>query len=131
MKLETIPVEKDVDVELQPATDRELMELARFLISKGWNQKSGATTEDGRFCGTNSPEAHNYCVIGAMYRAVHDTSFGMSDRRQSGLSHHLGRIFQRANKMNPEISHIANWNDDKNRTKEQVLAAMDKAVAAC
>ena len=127
MKLETISIDKE---ELKPTTDRELMELARFLIFNGWNQKCGATTKEGRFCATDSAEAHNYCVVGAFWRAIHDTAYGMSEKEQYAVVHRLERTFLNANGMRDSLGDIPNWNDDKKRTKDEVLVAMDNAIAA-
>lgn len=129
MKLETVPVKKEVEVK-QP-TDHELMELAKFLVSQGWNQNCGATDINGRFCATDSADARNYCVVGAIWRALHDTAYGMSEKEQYATSRRLGFTFLEANEMNPSLGDIPDWNDAKNRTKEQVLAAFDNAIAVC
>lgn len=89
---------------------------AKQLIEDGWCQNLFATPQD--------TERFDYCAIGAMYSVLDkgevfdkmvDTFIKANDLPSSDY-------------MMGKTTNITSWNDTKGRTKEEVLAAFDKAI---
>lgn len=94
-----------------------LIEARRLIAEKGWTQRDFAGLGYDDPCSYDNPRATCFCADGAIRRAA--------------LSHpddvrHNARDFleQAADTLN-----IWDWNDDESRTKDEVLAAFDKAIA--
>ena len=48
----------------------EILQASKNVVLKGWTQRSFASTESGRTCGSNDPEAKCFCSIGAIGKAT-------------------------------------------------------------
>jgi hypothetical protein len=97
-------------------TTKDILIEARELIAKGWTQGANARDSQDKIVDESSEAAVCFCVYGAISRA-------------EGPAHYSGSArvgFADAT----EISLIDVWNDAPERTKPDVLAAFDKAIAA-
>jgi len=95
----------------------EVLSAMRTKIAKGWTQKASARDVDGNICDPSSDKAATWCVLGS-YAAVAPrdqfrTWFKVADR----LHKHTGPGW------------TDGWNDTEGRTQEEVLIALDKAIA--
>jgi hypothetical protein len=86
---------------------------ARALIERGWTQGHFARDEDGYPEHEGSPDAVCWCAMGAMSAADPNDKYGL----YGALSHAIGDEM------------VGMWNDRIGRTKAEVLAAFDKAIA--
>lgn len=83
------------------------------LIEKGWTQNAYARDEKGNKVPHRSPDATCWCTYGAINRAYqHPDAY---HRAVSLLTPHIGTPY------------LMKWNDDRHRTKEEVLEAFRKA----
>lgn len=87
-------------------TTVEVLKLAREKVAGGWCK--------GHYVKTNPDGKDAYCVAGAISRS------GVA-----GKTGHAYEIFSQA--IGSGLS-LSAWNDAPNRTKEEVLAAFDKAI---
>jgi len=92
---------------------------ARQLIEKGWTQGTNARKIDGTPTTVDDPEAVCFCAIGAIMRAEYDV------RHLDYFVDILERLKRHHERYDPSIS---SWNDNRNRTKTQVIALFDKAI---
>ncbi len=91
---------------------------ARGLLASGWAQDFFARDCDGHFTDYANPKACAWCVIGAVYRVVGEVSNSGPKAERTFLA--LGFSGWPA---------AARWNDTEGRTKEEVLARFDEAIA--
>jgi len=89
---------------------------AKQLIENGWCQHLFAIQQD--------KERFNYCVVGAMYATLDRGE--VFDKMVNAFINANG--LPSSDYMMGKTTNITSWNDDKNRTKEEVLAAFDKAI---
>lgn len=95
-------------------TTVEVLRAAReLLVTKGWGQKFFENKKTGCFC-----------VIGAL----NEVSGGHSHVTR-GPSYAAGLTLARAVGLS-DRSRLLTWNDSWARTKDEVLAAFDRAIAA-
>ena len=87
---------------------------ARALIEKGWAQGAFAKDKYGETVGTTDPTACQWCATGALMAIVG------KEARYSYCVKLLEEILQQS---------IIIFNDSRCRTKEEVLALYDKAIA--
>lgn len=93
---------------------------ARGLIAKGWAKNFNALDSHGGPTSVASPEACSFCSLGALVRAEFD--LGSKDNIQPRIDI--------ANIMFTHVGgNVASWNDGPYRTKAEVLAAYDHAIA--
>ncbi len=93
---------------------REILTAAKQLIeTRGWAKGDEQVFAEG--C------PHGFCVATAVTKTLWDNISAQAD---------VLRAFREANGIEPVIT-IGAWNDAPERTKEQVLAAFDKAIEAC
>ena len=92
---------------------------ARARIERGWTQSAEARDASGNSVLPDSPLAVCWDVLGALFDAEMPTS------SHDALFKELpGRSRRR------DVS-IVSFNDAEGRTKEEVLALYDRAIAAC
>lgn len=97
-------------------TTKEILVAARALIAeKGWCTGVMARDANGHAVGEQDSNAACYCVLGALTAANGDE-----------IPNSVYVAFAYAN----GAESIVDWNDVKGRTKEEVLEAFDKAIAA-
>lgn len=108
-------------------TTREtLIEARRLIAEVGWTQGFYARTDTGTLIEFDSPLASCFCMVGAL-------------RRACGLplkTCHLPATYRllkaaRLVDNNRSLQYLVDWNDKPGRTKEEVLAAFDKAIEGC
>ena len=103
-------------------TISEILKKARKLVEKGWTQGAYAKDGNGRILFFDDKKAVKFCPLGAIGRVTGSlynaeavgARYAVIDSIEGGM---LG-------------FDIASWNDDKKRTKRQVLAAFDRAIKA-
>ena len=97
------------------------LQAMRDLLAAGWIQGNYAMTEGGFSCNPSSAHACKFCMEGARQRVESQLTL-VADR-----STPLRRIIEGV----IGNTSLAMWNDKKERTHEEVLIAMDKAIEAC
>jgi hypothetical protein len=91
--------------------------VARTIIDcEGWTQETYARTADGDGTDVDDPKASCFCSLGAIWAV----SFAHGGQ--------LGAITAVERAMNS--GNLVGWNDAPGRTKEEVLSAFDRAIAA-
>lgn len=97
----------------------EILKAAKKqIVDKGWTQGAYARTASGRQIGAHAGAAACFCAIGAC-QSVHDDYHA---------AHYEAIRLLRLQTLND--SDIPTWNDHPDRTKEEVIAAFDKAITA-
>lgn len=127
-------------------TVREGLEIVRELIASGWTRGREAAYESGSECEPTSPNACKFCLTGAIERAVRGPAPAPSKasawrwspvsrskwRLTRALRARLATEIKRGrtlDTMRPATS-IIYFNDERARSKEQVLAVIDAAIAS-
>ena len=108
-------------------TNEEILRIidgARPLIEAGWTQGAYARDVAGDSAYFRGKDAACFCVVGALLRAQNSPG-GTGDVAAVVDQIHL-RGFPRG--MAPSAIDV--WNDAPQRTKEDVLAALDQTAAA-
>ena len=101
----------------------ELLRAVRAKIEQGWTQRAAARNADGGPVSGNSQDAVCWCMIGAAQAIAPN-----SDLQRGAI---YTAIYD-ANKENRPLQlGISDFNDARGRTKEQVLAVIDRAIEAC
>lgn len=95
----------------------------KALLERGWCQGASARDGDGLIVSILDERAVQYCLVGAMDKVCESN---ITSPEVTTL-HDL--IFESIEDPNPnEYEHIPDYNDRPNRTKEEVLALLDKVV---
>lgn len=104
----------------------EDLQEVRSLISAGWCQNKHARDSSGADVGILSIDASSYCLLGAVQRV---TLLKYSGEEITKRYIDLASRLQSAIRVIDE-SHttVASWNDARERKKEEVLSAIDKAI---
>jgi len=101
-------------------TPVEVLKEAKKIVTKGWCQGHYAVDKKGGIVSEYSRAVSKCCATGAIFRAAgmqHSTvAFSFLEKV---IPHRAG-----------ESSSIPTWNDNKRRTKKQVLKAFDRAIKA-
>jgi hypothetical protein len=98
----------------------EVLKEARNLIADGWCKYSGAKDCNLDNVPVESSRATSYCTFGAIDR-------GCAKLYGEDATTEMADIFSYFSKVNG-IVNVIKWNDDMNRTKEEVLLAFDNAI---
>ena len=94
-----------------------ILKNALTKIKKGWCKGAGARNKNNKPVEWKSIQATKYCVVGAIF----STKFATYYEQEKA---HV--CFFSANNIPPNVT--ATWNDNKKRTKKQVVAAFEKAI---
>lgn len=86
---------------------------AKLQAPEAWTKGADAKTADGRVTAPLEPGAERFCAYGAMIVV------------SGGGEYRAAQHFRVANGITGLVS---DWNDQSDRTHEQVLAAFDKAI---
>lgn len=92
-----------------------LLKAADLIENNGWTQNFMARNVEGLSVNQLSIEASCFCILGAML----NISGNHADDAAKILRDHLN------------IPHIAMWNDNPSRTKEEVINALREAAKLC
>ncbi len=96
----------------------EALKQARAKIAIGWCQISFAEDGAGNSVDVRSKKACSWCVLGALLASL---------PRKKRVGFFASLIYEVA--LAARTVELDIWNDDKRRTKNQVLKAFDKAIA--
>lgn len=99
----------------------KLVEVRRVL-EKGWCQHHRAETFSGEVVPPDDKNAVRFCIMGAVDRVVTDRD---ENREVLRLLHKL------LPGTGPFMQSIVDFNDDSATSVDDVLALVDKAIAAC
>ena len=91
---------------------------AKQLVEDGWCQNLFVTYK--------SEERFNYCAIGAMHSTSSPLSIFIFGKMVDTFIAANG--LPSSDDLMGKTTNITSWNDTKGRTKEEVLAAFDKAI---
>lgn len=95
----------------------EILKGARALVEQGWCQRAYARDESGAPVAPTEAKAVEFCATGAIVKA----SIGQTDGA-------FGAAIERLQAALGIAEGITFWNDNCRRTKEEVLAAFDRAI---
>ena len=101
-----------------------LVEARRLLTEKGWTQDDYARGHNGFSIGVTSEYASCYCVVGALMCAGYD-GFILSDSFYGAC----GMLYTSIGVSN--LCSLRRWNDSAGRKAEEVISALDSAIACC
>jgi hypothetical protein len=97
----------------------DLLVEARMWVDKGWCQNWYAETEVGVRCTPLDSLASSWCMLGALARAS-----------ESELRDRTGFYFDAEELLVDAVGEWPpDWQDAPGRTKEEVLAAFDRAIS--
>ena len=118
---------KDTKIEIEAAAATILLKAARLIETKGWVQGAIATDSNGLGVPSYHPDAISFCALGALNRTLSDfkrVCVIATECNVMGFGHaHALQTVQAA----IESLAIPHWNDEKGRTREDVI---DLLVAA-
>lgn len=92
-----------------------LQEARRLLVNKGWTQHAYARDSNGYSAIVSGREPVCFCLSGAINQ-VSDTSVDADVLAKNRIMSFID-------------TNIPSWNDKANRTKEEVIALLDRAIA--
>lgn len=91
----------------------------KLLVEKGWTQGARARSAEGGLVPPGDPRACSFCLLGAFARTCEESSVDSSNGRLRAL---LALWTAKATAKG-----IAAYNDEAGRTKEDILALIDRA----
>lgn len=96
----------------------EALRTGRARVEQGWCQKANAKDAGAMCVAPESREARSWCMGGSL-SGICEPVFD--------VAWHLLRMA--ISNYDPWLINGTSWNDDPNRTQEEVLAAFDRAIA--
>jgi len=111
----------------------ETLQEARILIEAGWVHHEIAVDGNGDAVEADSPHAQAWCMSGALQAASYKVGFPATTSATRRIER-AARVILAANDIDVQsnehvIAAVARMNDDLLSTKEEVLAAIDAAIA--
>ena len=110
---------------------------AANLVSTGWNQARYAESDDFMEVGPSTPEAASWCLMGALIRAYEMNGgdvFCDEDEGEIAWDSHDPAVLDINDALvtvilehDPEFYSLPKWNDNPNRTKDEVVEVLIKA----
>jgi hypothetical protein len=97
-------------------------QVAAKYVEKGWCQQVAAMNLRGATVCSTSPEACRWCVIGAISRAAAECKRPESFQPVGVLQDMT--VVAVMNQIEREWGSLTHWNDDKERTQEEVVALL-------
>lgn len=102
--------------------DVKILEGAKWLLlEKGWTQGAYARNTKGIVCFVTDPGAACFCLVGALSVASRGSAYGQLERVNRALRRTLGQ-------MNTGSTFASDYNDARGRTREDVVALIDKTI---
>lgn len=98
-----------------------LREARKLIVDKGWTQECCARDASGKLCDVGSRAAVAFCMIGAVNR--------VADMDDPTRPFKAACIALRSVLKTRPGAGLGAWNDEKTRTKEEVIDAFDRAIA--
>lgn len=110
----------------QEATENaiRLLQEARRRIAGGWTQHAHARRADGSSCRFSDPMAVRYCLIGALWAG--ESVLTAEGQAATDARDALLTVAHALRGAEPGLV-LLDWNDDRDRTHEEVLARLDAA----
>jgi len=103
--------------------DLTILKEVRDLIERGWTQGTFARTEDGMQCDPEDEDAASWALDGAICGALSElTPQSFHEERLR-----IAQILISA-ASGVEIKNLARFNDAPDRTREEILAVIDRAI---
>ena len=99
-------------------TTAEVLRAARAKIEQGWCQGESARGSRGTYIDPAASEAQEWCPLGALDYVCYRNAYSYYDGARTALAKAM------------RSASVSDWNDMLGRTKEEVLAAFDRAIAA-
>lgn len=101
-----------------------LLHAARARVQTGWTQRAYARDEWRRGVDPLDPEAIAWCLFGAVVAAAEGDG-----ARMAPVLRILRRLVKAPDAEAADVTVIVTWNDQPGRTREEVLALLDDAIA--
>ncbi|MHA2046732.1 MAG: DUF6197 family protein [Candidatus Thorarchaeota archaeon] len=98
-----------------------VLKEAKQIVENGWCKYSGAKDRNHDNVAVESSRANSFCTMGAIDRAC-SIIYG-----EDKVSDHFPNVFIYFARVNG-IDNVIKWNDDFNRSKEEVIDAFDNAI---
>lgn len=102
-----------------------VLQLVRDIVYFGWTKEQYAKKPDGSKCSIYSPSACQFCLSGALRKALgylYDTGSPL-------FTQYYDILLNAANEeTNYKWDNIPEFNDDPNTTKDLVLKVIDRAL---
>jgi hypothetical protein len=110
---------------------RDLLQAARDLLAKsGWCRGANARSRSGHWASIDAPRATHFCALGAILRVAEVTD----EARLRSTTLAAERLAEVLRHWLPEeeilATRIVSWNDGLARSKRDMLALFDAALAA-
>lgn len=109
---------------------RILTDAKTILVERGWCQGTYAMggTPETKYSPTD-PRAERFCVIGATVRAEWEAYPEGVKMDRSTVRHRVSvRLRQAVEEVSPDHPAPATYNDTPGRTREEMVAVLDKAI---
>lgn len=117
------------DINAQAAN---ILRRAATLVDAGWTRGVEARDGYGNACLVYSPDAKCWCALGALERAsieLHELRI-IKIRACAALHSAVGFSFTETRGARALYWDISQWNDQAERKKDEVIAALNKAANA-
>ena len=107
----------------------DLKEVRRLIAEVGWTQGASAKLACGVRVSPCAKEAACFCLDGAVSRA---TNYGFFRKSENRLRYTAAATALLCALLPPDLGRTSyvEWNDRPGRTKEDVLALIDRAIEA-
>ena len=112
-----------------------ILKGAKALVEKGWVQNAFAVTKEGFTVGPVDGNACKWCITGAIWAAMFDHNPGKDIKKVhygTKRRYQIEGMIIDANDIDctrqGRMRALLWWNDDRERTKEDVLKALDKTI---
>lgn len=104
----------------------------RATVAQGWTKGTNAVDHGGETVYSNSAQAVAWCLLGAIARTTDYTEDTVHDELADELIDAVRAAIDRLPTSTPEVietRQITTWNDDPERTQDEVLALLDGMIA--
>jgi len=107
----------------------KILRRARKLIDRGWTQYTYARTRSEKRISPYSVHAKKFCVLGALLAASNEKPKN-TKKKEQWLENFCACIRPKYFSKNQEdmFDFLLTWNDVPGRTKQQVLAVLDRII---
>lgn len=129
----------DAEPQREPSDVDRVLQNAQALIERGWCQRYGVTDRTGLPVPVRDAEAANFCIVGAVNRALSDLAVERDLMEEGQL---IGELPLELQQLTFDAEHrliqalprdrfsLPRWNDEVGRTKDQVVELFQRALEA-
>lgn len=101
---------------------RSILTRTKELLDKGWTRQANARDDEEQEVSVIRDNATCFCLEGALLRALHEHGVSRDSANEDA-------VFERVQRHLPtKYNCLFAWNDEEGRTKEEVIAVVDKAL---